>query len=76
MQPEKAQQIQEYTEAIATLLYEEADPEKVKTLEGIEIAVREQVLKYVSPTIALFLSVQVQEKTEAGADISKAVLEN
>jgi hypothetical protein len=76
MHPDKVQQIQEYAEAIAALLYEETDPEKVKTLEGIEIAVREQVLTHVSPTIALFLSAQEQEKTKADADISKAVSEN
>jgi hypothetical protein len=76
MLPEKAQQIQQYAEAIAALLYEETDPEQVKTLESIEITVREQVLEHVSPAIALFLSAQGQEKTEADADISKAVSEN
>jgi hypothetical protein len=76
MLPEKAQQIQQHAEAIAALLYEETAPEQVKTLENIEITVREQVLEHVSPAIALFLSAQRQEKTEAAADISKAVSEN
>jgi hypothetical protein len=76
MLPEKAQQIQPYTEAIAALLYEETDPEQIKTLESIEITVREHVLEHVSPAIALFLSARGPEKPEAAADISKAMSEN
>lgn len=76
MLSEKVQQIQQYAEVIAALLYEQTDPEPVKTLEDIEIAVRDQVLEDVSPTIALFLSAQGQEKIKVDGDSSKAVSEN
>jgi hypothetical protein len=59
MNSEKLAQIQTHAQAIATLLYEEAQttaPEKLETLEGIETTVRGQLLEYVSPEIALFLS--------------------
>ena len=59
MNAEKLAQIQAHAQAIATLLYEETretDPKQLETLEGIEATVRGQLLKYVSPEIALFLS--------------------
>ena len=44
---------------IASILHKDSknrEPEKLKTLEGIEIEVREQIQKYVSPEIGVFLS--------------------
>jgi hypothetical protein len=76
MKAEKAQLIQQHAEAIAALLYEDTSPEQVKTLESIEMTVREKVLEHVSPAIALFLSEQAQAKTKDDGDISKAVSEN
>jgi hypothetical protein len=37
--------------AIAALLYADCNPESLKTLEEIEIAVKEQVINYVTPQI-------------------------
>lgn len=51
----KKAQIQAHAQAIAALLYEETDPEQVKTLAGIEEAVREHMLEHVSPEIGNFL---------------------
>ncbi len=48
MNSDKQQQIQEHARAIAALLYDETAPEKLTTLEGIESAVRGQILEYVS----------------------------
>ena len=50
------------------ILYKNADPDSLETLEDIETAVREQVLENVSPQIALFLSKEKQkrEKEEIG----------
>jgi hypothetical protein len=45
MNSEKAQLIHQHAEAIAALLYEDTNPEQVKTLEGIEKTVREKVLE-------------------------------
>jgi hypothetical protein len=40
MKANKVEQIKAHAQAIAELLYEETDSEQVKTLEGIEEAVR------------------------------------
>jgi len=68
MKAEKLEKIKVHANAIAELLYEETDPEQVKTLEGIEKTVRNHLLDYVNPEIANFLSKQVvgqkQEESE------------
>lgn len=43
MNSEKAAQLKTHLDAIAQLLYEESDPENMKTLEGIEMTVRQQI---------------------------------
>jgi len=55
MDAEKKAQIQAHARALAALLYEETDPEQVKTLAGIEAAVRGHRLEHVSPEIGNFL---------------------
>ena len=61
MEAEKLEKIKAHANAIAELLYEETDPEQVKTLEGIEQTVRNHLLDYVNPEVAKFLSKQVVE---------------
>ena len=41
---------------IAQILYKNSDSQDRATLEGLEKVVRQQMLEYVSPKIALFLS--------------------
>ena len=63
MREEKRLELQNYAKAIAEILHEDSknrEPEKLKTLEGIEIEVREQIQKYVSPEIGVFLLAQRQ----------------
>ena len=55
MDTEKKAQIQAHARALAALLYEESDPEQVKTLAGIEAVVRGHLLEHVSPEIGNFL---------------------
>lgn len=55
MDAERKAQIQAHARALAALLYEETDPEQVKTLAGIEAAVRGHLLEHVSPEIGDFL---------------------
>jgi hypothetical protein len=69
-------QIQAYAQAIAALLYEETDPEQVKTLAGIEEAVREHVLEQVSPEIGNFLLQQVAARQADATAPSAASLDN
>ena len=54
MEAEKLSEIKAHANAIAKLLDEETDPEKIKTLEGIEKTVRQQLLEYVNPEIGIF----------------------
>lgn len=56
MEAEKREEIQAHAKAIARLLYQETDPGEMKTLEGIEKTVRQQLLEYVNPEIGNFLS--------------------
>lgn len=59
MDSAKKAQIQAYAQAMAALLYEETEPEQVKTLAGIEEVVRGHMLEHVSPEIGNFLLQQV-----------------
>lgn len=72
MTPEKAETIKAYAEAIAALLYEEAEPEQLTTLAGIEKAVRDQLLSHLRPHMGVFLSAQQQERSQGGPGTSKA----
>jgi Tfp pilus assembly protein FimV len=71
MDAEKKAQIQAHARALAALLYEETDPEQVKTLAGIEAAVRGHLLEHVSPEIGDFLLQQaaVPRVDESAASI-------
>lgn len=82
MNPEKVQALKEHAEAspkgqassagIAAILYEEADPEQLATLAGIEATVRAQLLEHVTPHIGVFLSVQSQAHRPVATASSKA----
>ncbi len=69
MEADKKAQIQAHARAIAALLYEETDPEQVKTLAGIETAVRRHLLEHVTPEMGNFLSQQaaVQRADDSAA---------
>ncbi len=69
MEADKKAQIQAHARAIAALLYEETDPEQVKTLAGIETAVRGHLLEHVTPEMGNFLSQQaaVQRADDSAA---------
>jgi len=64
MTPEDKKQLDAHVQAIAKIMYKNTPPEKVETFEGIETAVRDQVLEHVSPKIAFFLSEKRQELAE------------
>lgn len=59
MTPEQQQAIQTHVEAISAILYADCDPESLKTLEDIEITVKDKVLTHVTPQIGIFLSTQL-----------------
>ena len=56
MTPEQKQLIKSHAYAIAEILYADCNPESLKTLEDIEITVKDRVVSYVTPHIEFFLS--------------------
>lgn len=56
MTPQEAERLQACVQEIAAILYKNTPGNEVTTLEGIEKTVRQQMLKHVSPEVALFLS--------------------
>ncbi|GAB4304733.1 MAG: hypothetical protein Fur0025_46570 [Oscillatoriaceae cyanobacterium] len=56
MNPQKQAELQHHLEAIAAILYQEADPTELTTLEGIEKNVRALAFEHVLPQLGIFLS--------------------
>lgn len=68
MTPEQEQALKAHLEAIAQILYDESDPEAMKTLEGIEVTVRQQIQAHMSRELGNFLSERSQERKQAGSE--------
>lgn len=68
MTPKQAQALKAHLEAIAQILYDESDPEAMRTLEGIELTVRQQIQSHVSPELGSFLSKPLQEHRQASGE--------
>lgn len=62
------------TQELAELLYEETDPDEVKTLAGIENAVRGHLLEQVGPELGHFLSAQAAVQRGDDSEQSPASL--
>lgn len=58
MNPQKQAELQQHLDAIAAILYQEADPAELTTLEGIEKNVRALAQEHVLPQLGIFLSTQ------------------
>lgn len=74
MTPEEKARLEACTREIAEILYREAeskDAEQLKTLEGIEIAVREQMLENVSPNGGIFCRKKQWDKGRKGKKSEK-----
>lgn len=71
MDKAKEAQIAAHALALAALLYEETastNPEQLKSLDGIEAAIRGHMQQRVNPTVAIFLS-QKAAARQAGAAV-------
>ena len=68
MTPEQEQDLKVHLQAVAKILDAESHPEAMKTLEGIELTVREQMQKNVSPELGSFLSKRLQERKQASPE--------
>lgn len=64
MTPEKEALLKKHLETIATLLYEETEPEQVENLAKIENTIREQTLEYITPQLGIFLSNKLQKQQQ------------
>jgi hypothetical protein len=69
MTPEEKKELDAHVKAIAKILYKNTPPEKIKTFEGIETTVRDQVLEHVNPKIAFFLSQKKLEQPEDATEL-------
>lgn len=75
MNPDQKQTLKAHLEAIAQILYDESDPEAMRTLEGIELTVREQIQSHVSPELGIFLSAKSAARNQASDAALKALWE-
>lgn len=68
MTPEEQQALNTHVQAIAKILYDDSDPQALQTLEGIEVTIRSQLQKHVSPELGAFLSKPSPVRPQANAD--------
>lgn len=61
MKPDTQEKLQQHLEAIAQILYQEAEAEELESLAGIEKTIRTQTLEYITPKLGVFLSAKQQE---------------
>ncbi len=61
MTPEKQRELNQHIQAIAEILYGEAEPTKITSLAGIEETIRQQTLEYITPQMGFFLSKRLQK---------------
>jgi hypothetical protein len=64
MTPEKQRELNQHLQAIAEILYGEAEPTKVADIAGIEETIRKQTLEYITPQMGFFLSKRLRELTQ------------
>lgn len=72
MTPEQEQALQEHIQGIAKILYENTPAAQLKTLGGIEQAVRQQMQNHVLPEVGVFLSKRQRERQQGAAAPLKA----
>jgi hypothetical protein len=65
-------QLQEHVDAIAAILHAEANPQALKTFEGIETSIRTLTQEHVLPQLAVFLLKQRLEQQQANVGPSAA----
>ncbi len=61
MTPEEQQAVNEHVQAIAKILYKDADKSQMTNLAEIEAMVRSQVQQHVTPELGVFLSPALQK---------------
>jgi hypothetical protein len=64
MTPEEQARLKQSVNDIAAILYRNTPPEQVKTIEGIEQAIRQHAQETVLPQLALFLQQKHLEQVQ------------
>jgi hypothetical protein len=64
MTPVEQERVRACVQELAEIFYRNTPSESLRTLEGIEQAVRQNILEKVSPEVGIFLSKKVQPPTE------------
>lgn len=54
MEPVNQKKIQKHLQAIAKILYQEAETKELESLAGIEKTIRAQTLEYITPELGFF----------------------
>ena len=62
MTPEEKADLDQHVQAIAKILYADADKSQMTTLGEIEAGIRTQLQEHVSPQLGVFLSQNLQER--------------
>jgi len=62
MTPEEKIALDQHVQAIAKILYADADKSQMTNLGQIESGIRAQIQNHVSPQLGVFLSQQLQEQ--------------
>lgn len=75
MTPEETKAMRAHVEAIAAILYQNTDPDRIQSLEGIEQTVRQHMLEHVSPQMGIFLFAQARTQARVDAEPSLAASE-
>ncbi len=68
MTPEEQQALQERDQAIAKILYKNADKSQMRTLAEIEATVGSQVQEHVTPELGFFLSQALQQQMKGTSE--------
>lgn len=68
MTPEDEKALNEHVQAIAKILYQDADKSQMTNLAEIEAMVRSQVQQHVTPELGIFLSQALQRQQQDTRD--------
>jgi hypothetical protein len=68
MTPDQEQALNTHLQGIAQILYDDSDPATLKTLEGIEMTLRQKIQTHVSPELGGGLSKRLQERKPANLE--------
>lgn len=68
MTPEAQQALDKHVQAIARILYDDADKSQMTNLAEIEAMVRAQVQAHMTPELGVFLSKALQKRPQATSE--------